>query len=748
MTSVEIASPNRSTRDLNLLCVAVFSATSFLSAVLLFCIEPLFSKMVLPVLGGSAAVWSVAMVVFQSLLLAGYVYAWALSSFLGHRKALLLHLLLLLAASLFLPIAIAHQFSNPPQSGISFWLIALFLSSIGFPFFAVAANAPLLQAWFARTTGSENPYFLYRASNLGSFAVLLAYPVTIEPAWGLQAQSHIWSLGYGILALGIAACGILSLTSKPRALEASSSLPDSLPTLCWRDRLTWMALGLVPSGLLVAVTAHIATDIASAPFLWIAPLALYLLTFVLTFSERPAISMKWLLVAQPITIASIVFLLLWGPALSWSVSLLAHLAAFFVAAMICHTMLFRRRPDPARLTEFYVWMSLGGVLGGIFAALVAPAIFNTVLEYPILLVAAFAMRPDLRGLAAKMWLSSIRRVLAASAALVVIYIAVKLYNPVWAWKFYALAIIAAAVILAISIRRPVFALSLAAVLFALTCAFPPGQNIIYRGRSFFGVYKVLSENNGDYHLLVHGTTTHGVEQMRDASGASPAGTPAPLSYYYRGGALGNAVEAARGVRVFRRVAAVGLGIGALSCYRHANEHWTFYELDPLVERIARNTALFRSRSACASNSPVVLGDARLTLKDVPRGVDLLILDAFTSDSVPVHLLTREAFALYKSKLSPHGIIVFHISNRNLELSDVVSASAQANGMFVALHKAHFASPPHTVAPEVAVVAQNRSDLAALKLDANWKSLQAPQGFRTWTDDYSNILGVLLQRLGS
>jgi len=306
-------------------------------------------------------------------------------------------------------------------------------------------------------------------------------------------------------------------------------------------------------------------------------------------------------------------------------------------------------------------------------------------------------------------------------------------------------VIAAATVMAVLYRKPVLALGLAAILFTLTIAFPPGQDIIYRGRSFFGVYKVVEEDGGRYHVLIHGTTTHGVEQMRDAAGKPLTGPPAPLSYYYRGGALGDAIAAARATHNVHRVAVVGLGIGALSCYRNPGESWTLYELDPLMERIARDPALFRSLSACARDVPVVLGDARLTLKDAARGIDLLVLDAFTSDSVPVHLLTKEAFALYRSKLSPHGIVVFHISNRNLELAEVVTASAAANGMSVAIHPSHGTFTAISTPPEVAVVAQSRVDLAALKLGVAWKPARTPAGYRTWTDDYSNILGVLLER---
>lgn len=724
------------------LLIAIFSVTSFLSAALLFCIEPMFSKMVLPVLGGTSAVWSVAMVVFQGLLLAGYVYAWAITTKLSLRTALYVHLGVLIAASFFLPVAMTTLLGAPPTQDIAPWLIALFLISIGMPFFAVAANAPLLQAWFARTPESGNPYFLYRASNFGSFVVLLSYPIVIEPLWGLSSQSRLWTMGYALLALGIAACGVFTLASGKFTEIARTPVARSVG---WRDRGAWTVLGLIPSGLLVAVTAHISTDVASAPLLWIAPLALYLLTFVLAFSDRPVIPLKVLLAIQPFTLALLAVLLFWDPVLNWGLSLFGHLAAFFVAAMVCQTLLYQRRPDAGNLTEFYVWMSFGGVLGGIFAALIAPAIFNTILEYPLLMLAAFAVRPDLRGVAAKTWLTEISFVAVAAVVITIAYAMSEAHHAGSGLPIYATAVIASAALLPFLPRKPVIVLSLAAILFAVTGFFPPGQNIVYRGRSFFGVYKVLDQDG--YHLFFHGTTAHGAEQVHDAKGRALTGTPDPLAYYYRGGALGNAVEAARAVHSLHRVAAVGLGIGSMSCYRRPGEDWTFYELDPLVVRIAQDRSLFRSLAVCAPGVPVVVGDARLTLKSAPADTDVLILDAFTSDSVPVHLLTREAFALYKSKLSPHGVIVFHISNRNLELADVVAASAAANGMVSAVHYAQTkATRSRKFSPEVVVVARSNADRAALKLGRDWTPAKPQPGFRTWTDDYSNILGVLLRRL--
>jgi len=340
-----------------------YGATLFLSAGLLFCVEPMFSKMVLPVLGGSSSVWSVAMVVFQGLLLLGYVYAHVLTRICSLRKAALVHMVLMALATLSLPIAIAPAFETaPPQHFVSLWLIGLFAVSIGLPCFALSANAPLLQAWFARSghADASNPYFLYRASNFGSFAVLLAYPFLIEPHFGLSAQSRLWTLFYAALLASAGTCAFWA----SRWQDAKSTARPVVRSgrVAATTRLLWVALGFIPSGLQVAITAHITTDVASGPFLWILPLALYLLTFVLLFSERPAISERAVLLLQPASIAVLAVLLLWMAKMSWGVALIGHLFAFFVAAMVCHARLYRLRPAATDLTTFYALLSLGGVL--------------------------------------------------------------------------------------------------------------------------------------------------------------------------------------------------------------------------------------------------------------------------------------------------------------------------------------------------------------------------------------------------
>lgn len=721
----------------------VFSAAIFLSASLLFWVEPLFSKMVLPVLGGTSAVWSVAMVVFQGLMLAGYVYAHLLTRYLQIRQALLVHLLVLASATLSLPIAIAGGFGAPPQDGLSLWLVGLFLGSVGLPFFALAANAPLLQAWFARTH-SQNAYLLYRASNLGSFLVLLAYPFLIERSIGLAAQSRLWSVGYFALTMAIIASGLLALRAPAAQVAARAGASQAVS---WRDRLIWTVLGFIPSGLLIAVTVHIATDVASGPYIWIIPLALYLLTYVFAFSDRPLLSGRAMLALQPFTIAILVVLFLWGTKANWALSLPGHLLAFFVATMVCQTQLYRRRPAQEHLTQFYAWMSLGGVLGGIFAALIAPQIFSTVLEYPLLLLASLLVRPDVWQLSRAVWKKDLIFVAyiggAAAAAVAIMAGSVAIF---------VLLVMALAAVLAFQGRSPARLVGLAALLLFGTHFYDPSQSVLLHKRSFYGVYKVVDLPPGKFRVLYHGTVAHGGEQIRDDKGQPFHGRPEPLTYYYPGGPYDQGIQAVRtrAGGTLSHVALVGLGMGALSCQRRPGEGWTFYELDPMSAAIARDGDLFRSISVCAPDSPIIIGDGRLTLRDAQPGIDLLILDAFSSDAVPLHLLTREAFALYRSRLGPHGAIAVNISNKNMELADAVAASAAANGMVTVVNIDRKQTSPSNETlrfqAEIALVARSQAELEALKLGPDWHVVRPEPRVKVWTDDYSNVLDAILAKL--
>jgi spermidine synthase len=451
-----------------------------------------------------------------------------------------------------------------------------------------------------------------------------------------------------------------------------------------------------------------------------------------------------MLALQPVTTAVLVVLFLWSSKLNWMIGLAGHLSAFFVAAMVCQMQLYRRRPAQDALTQFYAWLSLGGVLGGIFAGLAAPHIFSTIFEYPLLVFAALLVRSDIWATPRAAW--------ARDAAFIAVLAGV-IAAAIWlkAGVTFAGLVMVMAAFLAFQHRAPARLLTLAVILLGVTHFYDPTQHVILHARSFYGAYKVADLPSGKFRVLYQGTTVHGGEQLRDDQGRRVTTKPPRLTYYYSGGTYDAAIQAIRrrAGGTIGHVALVGLGIGALSCDARPGERWTVYELDPLGVTIARDRALFRSLSVCAPDAPIVIGDGRLTLHQAKPDLGLLILDTFSSDSVPLHLLTREAFALYKTKLAPHGAIAINISNKNMQLANAVAASAAANGMVTAValdpHPTDSAQTLHFRA-EIALVAQSEEDLKALKLGSEWQLVRPDAGDPVWTDDYSNILSAFLLKM--
>jgi hypothetical protein len=739
----------------DLLAPLIFALTLFVSAVLLFSLQPMFTKMVLPNLGGSPAVWSIAMVFFQTMLLLGYAYAYLLTRFLKLKAAIAVHAVVLFIAWTWLPVAIAHGFGRPPVDGAVLWLIALFAQSVGLPFFAIAANGPLLQAWFSQTRGrgAGDPYFLYGASNLGSFLALLLYPLAIEPWLGLSDQRSLWTVAYGALAAAIGLCALITLSSWHRrsAAAAPESMCRAEPTnrLDGRHRLAWIGLAFVPSALLVAVTAHISTDVASAPFLWVVPLALYLLTFVLAFREKPLVSEQRLLSLQPSIAACLAVSFVFSWRTDFIIALVLHLGSFVVFTLTCHAALYRLRPSAQRLTQFYLYMSFGGVLGGIFAALVAPHLFVTVIEYPLLLLAALLVRPDLRAIDRQQALADLWPVAVIAAISLAPGLVFNAAIPLESARYCGLAVALLAGLAILQQRRPPRFVALIGLAFAISQVYDPGMQRPIFARSFFGVHKVVDMAQGRFRVLFHGTTVHGAERLRNDDDTPAEGKPEPLTYYYRGGPFSQAIAGARerdgGLT---RVAVIGLGVGALACYALADEAWHFFEIDPEVVRLATDPKLFRSMSSCVTQPDITLGDARLTIAKQAAGFNLIVVDAFTSDVIPTHLLTKEALALFKSKLSAHGSIAFNISNRNIELATVVAASARANDMVMLVKRdAGGFDPSKTfLAPaEIAVVAREFSDTGLTAGQDQWQAPTMADGSRVWTDDYSDIVGAIIRK---
>ncbi len=781
--------------------IAVFTATTFLSALLLFSIQPLFAKMVLPVLGGSPSVWAVAMCFFQGALLAGYCYAHLVNQHVPARMAGVCHLAICGLALLALPIGLPESWTEPPPSGSPYlWQLGLFSIAVGLPFLAVSANAPLLQAWFAATghPDGRDPYFLYAASNLGSLIALIGYPFLLEPALGVRALAEVWSGGFLVLIAAIALCFWTLYTraerTAPTAVQAQGEL-DERPS--WSLRWGWVGLAMVPSALLTAFTTHVSTDVASAPLLWVVPLALYLLTFVIVFRERGLIPMRFLLVLHLAAVVVALLQLSQTKHDGWVISSVTGVAVFFTSALVAHRFLYDLRPAPRFLTEFYLWLSLGGVLGGLFAALIAPQLFSEVFEYPLLVALTMACRPGaarvfhLAGQAGTSLLRVVRIPVPASWASLDVAGAHELMRL---WLIFATGLLAIYWMPTISdwllamgtedtigwltawARGIVFdwgtaaLISLAFAVALLACAWHPQRQFVLamlmflavvmlpstvkRGdavRSYFGVYRVMQSNDGDYNILTHGTTLHGAQRIRDAEGAV-FDDPTPGTYYHPKSPMAITVAEVRQRLSAQdrhgRYGVIGLGAGSMACHSASEERWRFFEIDPLVVKIARNPESFSFLHHCQEKPDIVLGDARLTIgREEPESFDLIIVDAFTSDAVPVHLMTAEALRLYAAKLKPDGIVLLHISNRYLDLDSVLAATLplvpEFSGLILSDDEADgsYASTTSTVAifsKSAAVIDGFRGRPEAVEFEVS--------SLRAWTDDYSDVLGPFLSKM--
>jgi len=739
----------------NRLVLIVYTAAIFVSALLLFSVQPLFTKMVLPRLGGSPAVWSVAMVFFQSLLLGGYAYAHFLMQLRNRALPVAIHLVLLAVAMLTLPLSISSGWGDPPNSGYAFWLLGLFAVSIGLPFFALAANNPLLQAWFVRTghPNGPDPYFLYASSNIGSFLALLSYPVLLEPVFTLRTQNLIWTGGYGLLIVLIATCGVLLFRAPANAADLNMPADDAeAPAPSWILRARWIFLAAVPSGLLIAVTAHISTDVAAAPLLWVLPLSLYLLTWVLVFQSRPLLPHKFMLMLQPLAIMGVILLLAIGIDQNLLLTLGGHQLCFFIIAMACHGELARTRPAAKYLTGFYVALSFGGMVGGLFAGLIAPFTFSWVAEYPILVALAVLCRPPAEERWPKWsrWFWPLLAIIAV-ALIAPSYSSGKIFTWLETNRVYVIGAVAVvSMILAILLKADRWKLAAVVTLaLVLIRMYPSDDGRVETVRSFFGVHKIVVTPNGQYHVLMHGTTIHGAEKFRNDDGTPVTGQPEPITYYHKDGGIGQAITAIRERKgAPLRVAVIGLGSGTLVCAAEPGEDWKFFEIDQTMVDTARDPKYFTYIQSCQPDLKPVIGDARLTFAREPDGVyDLIIVDAYSSDAIPIHLATEEAMEIYKSKLAPHGAVVMHVSNRHLELSSVVVGIADANDMKSWVYSEDSGRDNEYIfSTSVVASARDEADVGKLASSGQWAMTEAEDNQRVWTDDYSNVLGAVWRRL--
>jgi spermidine synthase len=703
----------------------------------------MFSKLVLPFLGGTPSVWNTCLVFFQAALLVGYVYAYLSTRVLSAPRQRILHVAILALSCLILPLRIRTS-ADPPSGALGIlWLLGLLAVSLGLPFVMLASGAPMAQRWLADSGHSDasDPYFLYAASNLGSLFALLSYPLLVEPRLTLSSQRAVWSAGYVVLVLLVAICAWV-LGRKNLADEAvATRLTTPARPIPWRERAMWVLYAAVPSSLLIGVTSYISTDVAAVPLLWVLPLSLYLLSFVIVFARRPWVPLQWMVRVEPYVLVVVAIPIFWYMRLPGIGGIVTHLIVLFVVAMVCHGELARRRPPAAQLTEFFVWISLGGLIGGVFNALFAPVAFDAIYEYPIALALAGMLLPA-NGAHARFRRADLFIPLVLGAGLVLV---TARLHPLPDPRSVLVTAVFAVVVFSFKERPLRFGLALAALFVAgqvRSTAAIGGTTVQHAERSFFGVYRVLQDAGTHARTLQHGTTAHGVQSL------IPARRLEPQTYYHRDGPAGDVfTHTLAGMRPLRRVAIVGLGTGTLACYGRDGEQWTFYEIDPVIAHIAIDPRFFTFLRDCPPSVNIMLGDARLTLrKHGATKYDIFVLDAFNSDAIPVHLLTREAIRAYFSALAPGGVIAAHISNRHLDLEPVIGAIASEMGIAARVRRDVQISPAEEVATGRTesvwvILARESADFRDLAADNRWQPLRRRADVAAWTDDYSNIIRV-------
>lgn len=722
----------------------LYSLALLVSAALLFLLEPMVGKFVLPLLGSAPEVWPTTVLFFQAALLAGYGFA-HLTSRLPARRQALLQLGMLLVAVAVLPIGVPHSVAPRSEHPV-LWLVALLATTAGLPFFALAALGPMLQRWLAGTRhrAARDPYFLFAASNGGSLLGLLAYPLLIEPQLSLGAQGTVWSIGY-VLAGVLVLASAVALWLQPR--EPGAGEPVERERVDWRRRLRWLALAAVPSSLVLGTTTYLTRDVSPVPLLWVVPLALYLLTFVIAFA--PWAKPDGLVVlgrrVLPLAAIAVAYTLIIRAQSPLVVLLILHLVGLVSAGLLCHGRLAADRPGTTRLTEFYLWLALGGALGGAFNAVISPLVFPGLVEYPLAIVAACLLRPALPKTRPDLlefflddgrptrWMDFLVPILLGGAVAVALQ-ATGQSSPAQS------AVVGVACGLALNLsRRPVrFGLAIGAIFLAASIAGAHGGRVLDRERSFFGIYRVVASEHGRKHELYSGTTLHGAERM----GSQP---PAAISYYSRSGPAGQAF-AELPPAATSRVAAVGLGAGSLACLQRPGSALTFFEIDPAVVRIARDPHFFTFLRDCPVRAKIVTGDGRRSLEGEPRGrFGLVVVDAFNSDAIPLHLITRQALALYLSRTGPRGALLFHLTNRYLDLEPVLGniAAVLRVGCRTRKYTPSTAERGRGYEPSRwALLFRRPADLGTISRDPRWTTCTTDPSAQTWRDDYSSPLGVI------
>jgi len=823
----------------------VYTAAIFLSATLLFLVQPMVGRLVLPALGGTPAVWNTCMVFFQTLLLIGYGYSHLLTRYLGARAQAVVHVIVLAAPLAVLPIALPLGLNVPTGEFPIPWLLGVLGVMAGAPFLALSTNGPLIQRWFSATDHrlAGNPYFLYSASNAGSLIALLGYPIVIEPWLTLKQQGVAWAIGYGLLVGLLAVCAVWRVV-RGRALSTAvtddTAAADGAPSdaVTWRTRVLWVLLSFAPSSLMIGATTFISTDVAPAPLLWVIPLSIYLVTMILAFGKGVRVATSAATFVLPLAVLALTVSMLMEARRPISMLVGLHLVTLAAAAMACHGRLSLMKPGPSRLTEFYFLMSLGGALGGLFNGIVAPLSFNRILEYPIALIMSVALALTLSARALKVerapgvgWLrhllnlgvpdggqgavthppAKVRRpapawlvpvgfgslLFVTSIFITVVrqethwrLLVIKLYVPAAAaiamivagwrengsvWRRWALNLSVpigiGALYICLEFANGIVEIAgttrgqlLSFGLPSLACllllrwpwrftggvaalltlaAFSPGLAgfPLLTHRTFFGVHRVMITSQGSAFELMHGNTQHGA-QLR-----IPGAEKRPITYYYPNSPLADTFRLLNEAGRVRDVGVVGLGVGTMAAYSEPGQVFTFYEIDPSIVTVARDSGYFTFLRDAEGRIEYKVGDGRRLLERA-EGTrhDLIILDAFSSDSIPVHLLTVEAFEAYFKRLADHGVLLVHTSNRHLSLVRVLSGNAGRLKLAIKLKydtatKAEAAEWKNN--SEWIVLARTAEDLAIFEKAPGWYPVATVPGLSVvWTDDFSSILSVM------
>ncbi|MGD9639216.1 MAG: spermidine synthase [Alphaproteobacteria bacterium] len=756
-------------KDKNFSLMFVYSKTMFLSAFLLFLVQPMFGKIILPLLGGAPAVWNGCMLFYQTLLLLGYLYAHFLGKYFELRGQVLIHIALLVLSALFLPVGLSDWVPEGGSNPVVWLLCALFIA-VGVPFFVVSSTSPLIQRWFSLSSHKDaaDPYFLYASSNIGSMIGLLSYPLFFEPRFKLSQQTYFWTFLYVCLCLLLVVCGLLIaknngiglknlfLNINLKLFKKDTSKTEVSPAPALSTRIRWLLLSFCPSGLMLAVTTYITTDLAAIPLLWVIPLAFYLFSFILVFARSTSgFHIFWVHAHLYVFLFFICFFISDFHSLK-SMPVL-HIFAFFLTAMVCHGELAKTRPAADRLTEFYLFMSVGGALGGLFSAVVAPLVFNWVAEYPILLVLSLLLRPGnfLKKSSTRQIAYDFFIPLAVFLVMVSIFLYEQHNNSLNPKAAIYLAFIVIGSSVAISDRPIRLGLLVAAMIF---CGFGLSgrhnffniyeRTTVKQERSFFGTITIVYRKNdmSSFYMLHHGTTLHGAQSLDEEFSKEP------LTYYNKTGPLGQVFHAYDNIDDNWNVASVGLGAGTTSCYAKPTQNWTYFEIDPMILTFSKGDKkgekFFTYLDRCAPHAKIVLGDARLSMKEQDDDkYNLLILDAFSSDAIPVHLITKDAIEMYFKKMKKGGLIAFHISNRYLRLEPVLSNIARENGyvsLVLAESITNYEKQMMMSASQWVVMAKEYEDVEPLLFEGPWRLTDDDTKVGVWTDDFSNLITIMYE----